>query len=110
MKRIKNIHMVEHRKNHILFEVVLKEDLIEDGIEMTEQATFSVAMGYPNDWTSNVKTPNRNFIDINSMDVNVVKKFCELVANGVISDDGSVYSFDEDTIKALNIPTERSSK
>ena len=41
---------------------------------------------------------------------NVVKKFCELVANGVISDDGSVYSFDEDTIKALNIPTERSSK
>jgi len=37
------------------------------------------------------------------MDVNVVKKFCELVANGVISDDGSVYSFDENTINVLNV-------
>ncbi len=95
--------MKEHRKNHILFDVVFECEKTEDLI------VFSVAMGYPNDWTSNVKTPNENFIDINSMDVNVVKKFCELVANGVISDDGSVYSFDEDTIKALNIPTERSS-
>ena len=101
MKKIKNIHMKEHRKNYILFDVVFECEKTEDLIE------FSVAMGYPNNWTSNINTPGGNFIDINSMDVNVVKKFCELVANGVISDDGSVYSFDENTINVLNVPTEK---
>ena len=93
--------MTEHRKNHILFDVVFECEKTEDLI------VFSIAMGYPNDWTSNVKTPNENFVDIDSMDVNVVKKFCELVANGVISDTGDLHYFDEKAINVLNIPTEK---
>ena len=104
MKYIKNIRMEVHRKNHILFKVVFECPKTEDLEE------FSVAMGYSNDWTSNVKTPNNHCIDINSMDVNVVKKFCVLVANGVITDNSECSYFDEDTINVLNVPTEKEGK
>ncbi len=93
--------MRAHRKNHILFEVVF------ECLETENLEEFSVAMGFPNEWTSNVCTPNKHCVDIHSTDLTVVKKFCKLVANGVISDNGAVCGWDEHLIKALILPTEK---
>tara|TARA_R100000773_G_scaffold37730_1_gene32804 strand:+ start:248 stop:556 length:309 start_codon:yes stop_codon:yes gene_type:complete len=101
MKIENNTRMKPHRKNHILFEIDFKCH------ETLEVDVFSVAMGFPNEWSSNVMTPNNNTVDIDSTDLNVVKKFCELVANKVISDTGELSGFDEKTINVLNVPTEK---
>ena len=101
MKIEKNTRMKPHKNNHILFEIDFECQ------ETKDVDVFSVAIGYPNDWSSNVMTPNDNTVDIYSVDLNVVKKFCELVANKVISDTGELSGFDEETINVLNVPTEK---
>ena len=101
MKKEKNTRMKPHRKNHILFEMDFECQ------ETKDVDVFSVAIGFPNEWSSNVMTPNDNIVNIDSTDLNVVKKFCELVANGVIRDTGELGGFDEKTINVINVPTEK---
>ena len=101
MKKEKNTRMKPHRKNHILFEMDFECQ------ETKDVDVFRVAIGFLNECSSYVITPNDNIVNIDSTDLNVVKKFCELVANGGIRDTGELGGFDEKTINVINVPTEK---